>query len=510
MPSARQRRDYAHRPGAVSPWHECAPGADRVCARYLTASRPCEWSSRIKARISSPDLGNAVKGVTSAFAIKSHEGSAGRPAALAREFAFRRQPRIFVAIASYRDPQLVPTIIDCIRKAKWPQRLRFGICWQHGPDEPEFPFGHDASFRVADIDWRESQGACWARAVTMKMWDGEEYYLQVDSHSRFVRHWDSKLVRLARIVDSSKPLFSSTPAAFSSKDGDVYITHDACKLNYDGFTEDSIVLTVADSIPASLKGRRPAIRARFVAAGFIFTSGAICEEVPYDPGLYFVGEEITMTVRAFTAGFDLFHPTSIFLWHDYYSYERRRHWTDHVGGPGVTEWWVNDAKSKAKVRDFLTQPYVGEYGCGLARPFAAYEAYAGLDFKRRRAQDYTCRHEEPPNPPQPPDRAGTVRRWRACITLDRASLPTRMFSESELWYVGFHTAEPREIHRADASGAEFDALISGHLREIVIMREFESPDEPVSWTIWAYAREGTWLDRIDGKFTDANASLTTT
>jgi hypothetical protein len=139
-----------------------------------------------------------------------------------------------------------------------------------------------------------------------------------------------------------------------------------------------------------------------------------------------------------------------------------------------------------------------------------------LDFKRRRAQGYTCRHQEPPNPPQPTDWtgsvgadwAGSVRWWRASITLDRASLPSRMFSESELWYVGFHTAEPREVYRADPSGTEFDTLISSHLREIVIEREFESSDEPASWTIWAYGKGGTWLDRIDGKFTDANASLT--
>ena len=222
--------------------------------------------------------------------------------------------------------------------------------------------------------------------------------------------------------------------------------------------------TLADPIPASLKGRS-VIRARFIAAGFIFTHGVICEEVPYDPSLYFVGEETTMAARAFTAGFDLFHPTSLFVWHDYYSHERRRHWTDHVGGPGLTEWWANDEKSKVKVRDFLMQPYVGKYGCSLVRPFAAYEAYAGLDFKQRRAQDYTRRHEEPPNPLQSVDWAGFVRWWRACITLDRASLPSRMFSESELWYVGFHTAEPREIYRADASGTEFDTLISGHLRE---------------------------------------------
>jgi hypothetical protein len=83
-----------------------------------------------------------------------------------------------------------------------------------------------------------------------------------------------------------------------------------------------------------------------------------------------------------------------------------------------------------------------------------------------------------------------------------------MFSESELWYVGFHTAEPREIYRADAPRTELDNLTNDHQREIIIGREFESPDEPVSWTIWAYSKGGTWLDRIDGNITDANASLT--
>jgi hypothetical protein len=35
---------------------------------------------------------------------------------------------IFVQIASYRDPELVPTIKDCISKAKNPENLVFGIC----------------------------------------------------------------------------------------------------------------------------------------------------------------------------------------------------------------------------------------------------------------------------------------------------------------------------------------------------------------------------------------------
>jgi hypothetical protein len=39
--------------------------------------------------------------------------------------------KIFIQIASYRDPQLIPTIKDCIEKAKNPKKLVFSIAWQH-------------------------------------------------------------------------------------------------------------------------------------------------------------------------------------------------------------------------------------------------------------------------------------------------------------------------------------------------------------------------------------------
>ena len=35
---------------------------------------------------------------------------------------------IFVQIAAYRDPELLPTIRDCLQKAKYPKLLSFGIC----------------------------------------------------------------------------------------------------------------------------------------------------------------------------------------------------------------------------------------------------------------------------------------------------------------------------------------------------------------------------------------------
>ena len=72
------------------------------------------------------------------------------------------------------------------------------------------------------------------------------------------------------------------------------------------------------------------MRARFLAAGFLFTIGSFVEEVPYDPELYFFGEEIAMTLRAYTHGYDLFHPHQVLVWHDYVRSYATRHWDDHA------------------------------------------------------------------------------------------------------------------------------------------------------------------------------------
>ncbi len=37
-----------------------------------------------------------------------------------------------------------------------------------------------------------------------------------------------------------------------------------------------------------------------------------------------------MTVRAFTHGYDLFHPCETIVWHDYVRKDAVKHWDDHA------------------------------------------------------------------------------------------------------------------------------------------------------------------------------------
>jgi GT2 family glycosyltransferase len=292
-----------------------------------------------------------------------------------------REP-IFISIASYRDTQLLPTVLDCLAHARYPERLRVGVCWQHEEGQELPSWFCTSQFSVHAVDWRRSRGPCWARAQAMRMWDGEPWYLQLDSHHRFTPGWDVKLVDGARSTGSLKPLVSTYPAPFWPGEP---LTEAVTRIDFAGFDDDGIVMTHPTIIS---KGGPAPTKARFLAAGFLFTAGEFVTDVPYDPELYFMGEEIALAVRAFTHGYDLFHPGEHVLWHQYGRQLEPKHWDDHVGEAEVERPWHDwDRHSRSRVQALLSGRLTGLYGLGVARPLGAYEQYAGLSFEHRHAQD---------------------------------------------------------------------------------------------------------------------------
>jgi hypothetical protein len=399
---------------------------------------------------------------------------------------------IFISIAAYRDPELIPTIEDCIARARWPGDLRFGICRQHGEGEAPPPALDRGRMRLLDVPWRESRGACWARAECMKLWDGEDHFLQLDSHHRFAQDWDALLLDQAERSGPAKPLLTAYLPAYDPA-VPTPPTEAPTVMRFDRFTPEGIVLCQFGAIPG-WQDRRAPMRARFVSGHFLFAPGSFVAEVPYDPELYFIGEEITLAIRAFTHGYDLFHPDRHIAWHEYTRKLRPKHWDDHLADRGVEmPWHKRDAASLAKVRGFLAHPQAGQFGCGTARSFADYESYAGLDFSRRFASRAARRGDEPaPIRPVLPDPMWTVR-----VALDTDALGPEALDNPLFWYVGFHDANGIEIARDDAGRAELSGLIAARHGPILIERSFASARPPASWTVWPTDRRGRWLGKIE-------------
>ncbi|WP_322015184.1 GlcNAc-transferase family protein [Paraburkholderia sp. J12] len=344
---------------------------------------------------------------------------------------------IFVQIASYRDSQLIPTLCDLINKAKKPNRLRIVVCWQHGPDETlagfwQRGFGkwhmkkaedwtiQHLSYRGAlveliDVPHMMSQGACWARNRLQQEYGGERYTLQLDSHHRFVDGWDALSIDMLESLrdESPKPVLTAYLPGFDPQN-DTALHGSPQFMSFFRFGAEGVVMFQGKPLPAEPVRNRP-VRARFYSGHFTFADGHFATVVQHDPDYFFLGEEISITVRAFTHGYDLYHPHCLIAWHEYTRQHRVKMWDDHNGEAKekgvIKEHWAerneraylrNQALLGVDGKPSSTHEF-GKYGLGTERTLAEYETYAGISFASRGVHETVLGHElpEPPGTPRP-------------------------------------------------------------------------------------------------------------
>ena len=164
-----------------------------------------------------------------------------------------------------------------------------------------------------------------ARYFASKLYRGEEYYLQIDSHSEFVKHWDEKLILMLNKAPAIKPVLSGYPPGPHEKWMDT-VGLRTCDSEFSAKEADVIRLRSATSYERSIPSRPR--YAPFVAAGFLFSKGSLFSDVPFDPLLpwIFMGEEIAMSARLWTSGYDIFGPTSNVLNHYYVRQNKPKFW----------------------------------------------------------------------------------------------------------------------------------------------------------------------------------------
>ena len=312
--------------------------------------------------------------------------------------------KIFIQIAAYRDPQLNQTLVDCISKAKKPKNLVFSIAWQHSVDDAWDnldDFKNDSRFRIVDIDYRDSKGACWARNQLQQNFNDEEYTLQLDSHHRFIENWDVELIKMYKQLlkkGVEKPLLTSYISSYDPEKDPEGRVNIPWKMNFDRFIPEGAIFFLPAGIDNYKELKEP-IPARFYSAHFAFAAGSFVKEVPHDPEYYFHGEEISIAVRAYTWGYDLFHPHKIIAWHEYTRKGRTKQWDDDK------TWGNKNANSHLRNRKLFEMDGLekdidfGVYDFGKVRTLEDYERYAGVSFKKRAVQKFTLDNNIAPNPP---------------------------------------------------------------------------------------------------------------
>lgn len=295
---------------------------------------------------------------------------------------------IFVQIAAYRDFEISPTILDAIKQSSGNHQINFGvhICYVEDNEVDILPLDN---VKYATSKAPENIGLGIGRALAHQFYNGEDYYLQCDSHTRFVQNWDEIVLNSAlnyQIDGISKPLLTMYPAnywypsltaKFVERDfipePPLGLTNISFHENPGQFRQTRIPLQTAMPIVDGNK------MTKSVSGGSIFTVG---DFLPFNTDIAFYGEEIWLAARAYTHGFDLLIPEKQYMYHLYYNHnkpaeinKRKILWTDFP-----TEFEELDKISKALIYKTLTEGTVGDLLLGTKRTIAQYGLHAGLDF----------------------------------------------------------------------------------------------------------------------------------
>ena len=300
--------------------------------------------------------------------------------------------RIFLSIASYCDPVLPFTLRRALATASAPQRLHFAVVEQSAAGRAELPHPGAARLTRLHIDARDARGPCWARALAMTLYDGEEWFLQLDSHMDFDPGWDERLVAAATALGAPQRglAISTYPNAFSFEagapvrqpgtDGVLALVVKAGS----GFAASHPVLGF-EGHPVQSDAALPAFH---LGAGCLFAPGRIVQDFPYDPWLYFHGEEQALALRLYTHGWDLFHVPALPIHHLYNDAAsgappRPLHWDAQQEAAREVEWWPLEQRSRARLAALVAGEDLGVYGLGRARSLADFAAFSGIDYAAR-------------------------------------------------------------------------------------------------------------------------------
>lgn len=301
----------------------------------------------------------------------------------------REDDSIFVSVASYRDTNCHKTIQSMYETANNPSKVFVGICQQNHRRDIDCikSLPKNKNIRIIRLKYTRARGPCFARYLCSCLYNGETYYIQIDSHTVFTTNWDVKLVNMMKSlpdnaiishyplpvhVDTFGPP-SDVPSAY------IPVTCGVSK-DDDMLRFKSMMIPTSDIHPVV-----PNRQTIGTAAGFLCMTGNAVQKVPFDKNLdmIFIAEELLYSARLFTHGFDFYPPTENLVYH---YYERK----------GEPKFW-DDVKVKPIYNDSETIHNILEYhntgsnlGLGTERHMDEYWKLIGYDKHTKELSRNTC------------------------------------------------------------------------------------------------------------------------
>jgi hypothetical protein len=220
--------------------------------------------------------------------------------------------KILVSIASYRDSQCSITLLDVITKAKNPENLVVIVCQQNESSDTNCVIDKilnntKATIKQIKISHTEAKGPCWARFLIQQLWTGEEYYLQVDSHTRFVEGWDEKCIDCLNKINDKKACLTNYVSTFNINTGEIEINPLRGQMYIESIDQNDGFFRYNSQYEKMLLEPK---ESKGWSGCFSFSSSQIIIDAPYDPytPFLFFGEEMDIFARLYTRGWKMYIP----------------------------------------------------------------------------------------------------------------------------------------------------------------------------------------------------------
>lgn len=293
--------------------------------------------------------------LTNQYIMPLEKAFQGRPV-----FPIRDDDSIFISLAAFREHLLNETLQSAFENALRPDHLFIGAIVQNcfgwnatcktgnqvigkndkgrdiakisdaPPDRNGIEeFCSDSKFakycengqiRVIYVQDIDAKGPAWARYFASKLWGGETYYMQMDSHLHFAPDWDRKYIEEIKAAKAyPKAVLSAYPPGFSNFKAAGNKGNKLCYCSFgmkDGEEDEMIRINTRSSYHEN--ETRPT-QIAFIAAGFFFARSNFLVDIPFDPYLpwCFMGEEIMLSMRAWTSGWGIYAPRKNLIAHQY-------------------------------------------------------------------------------------------------------------------------------------------------------------------------------------------------
>lgn len=294
--------------------------------------------------------------------------------------------KIIVQIAAWRDPFVINTIESAYKNATYPEEISFGVIFQ-GYEEDRWMIDRINSLG-ADVTYKWIDAATAPLSLTkirgdeaLELVQFEQYFLQVDSHTKFAPGWDVSFIeeyKLANQTFGPSIIGGYIPTIFTDWNEEFR----GC--TWTAIPDEEMFMAYGGPIMGKQvpKENIQTIE-KFVCAGHLFGEVKFLHDVPQADNILFKYEQPMMMLRAWTGGYNIVGPAGCYLsGYDYHHADKSEYtkYSRYRDPNWQSAWGQKEQENHEYFKSiFINKIYDKKNGALSKRSIEEYISFAGYD-----------------------------------------------------------------------------------------------------------------------------------